>query len=193
MNATKWCWVADSQQMEARLQMMNVSQAAEAPSGASIQFPPFFIFSRKFVSKINFFKFFKRQIIKLSFHGKCNRRPNHLKHRNSNETLELKRKLLKFRNCSKMGQLKPLINSLIFMAFLKTGKAAPFIWKNTLILVWLAIPRTISKPGGCESFPSRHEQPLPGHRWQSFYSDNQWQWLLRGYLRVRGRGFTNFP
>jgi hypothetical protein len=52
--------------MEARFQMMNVSQAAEAPSGASIQIPPFFIFSRKFVSKINFFKFFKRQIIKFA-------------------------------------------------------------------------------------------------------------------------------
>ena len=102
--------------MEARLQMMNVSQAAEAPSGASIQFPPFFIFSRKFVSKINFFKFFKRQIIKLSFHGKCNRRPNQLKHRNSNETLELKCKLLILSNCPKTGQLKPLLNPLIFKA-----------------------------------------------------------------------------
>ena len=70
----------------------------------------------------DFFKFFKRQIIKF-FHRKSNRNPNHLKHRNSNETLELKRKLLKFRNCSKMGQLKPLINSLIFMAFLKTGES----------------------------------------------------------------------
>ena len=102
--------------MEARLQMMNVSQAAEAPSGASIQFPPFFIFSRKFVSKINFFKFFKRQIIKLSFHGKCNRRPNQLKHRNSNETLELKRRSLILSNCPKTGQLKPLLNPLIFKA-----------------------------------------------------------------------------
>jgi len=41
------CWVADSQQMEARLQMVNVSQAAEAPSGGSIQSPPFFIFKEK--------------------------------------------------------------------------------------------------------------------------------------------------
>jgi hypothetical protein len=39
--------VADSQQMEARLQMMNVSQTADAPSGASIQAPPFFIFSHR--------------------------------------------------------------------------------------------------------------------------------------------------
>jgi hypothetical protein len=55
--------VADSQQMEARLQMMNVRQAAEALSSDSIQAPPFFIF---FLgrTKINFFKFFKRQIIK---------------------------------------------------------------------------------------------------------------------------------
>jgi hypothetical protein len=58
--------VADSQQMEARLQMMNVRQAAEAPSGVSIQSPPFFIFFHRIISKIKFFKFFKRQIIKLS-------------------------------------------------------------------------------------------------------------------------------
>ena len=47
MNATKWCWVADSQQMEACLQMVNVSQTAEAPSGDSIQSTPFFIFLLK--------------------------------------------------------------------------------------------------------------------------------------------------
>jgi len=47
MNAPKGCWVADSQQMEARLQMVNVSQAAETPSGGSIQFPSFFIFFEK--------------------------------------------------------------------------------------------------------------------------------------------------
>ena len=44
MNALKGCWVADNQQMEACLQMVNVSQAAEALSGDSIQFPPFFVF-----------------------------------------------------------------------------------------------------------------------------------------------------
>ena len=44
MKALKGCWVADSQQMEARLQMVNVSQAAEALSSDSIQSPPFFIF-----------------------------------------------------------------------------------------------------------------------------------------------------
>jgi len=47
MNAPKGCWVADSQQMEARLQMVNVSQAAETPSGDSIQSTPFFIFFEK--------------------------------------------------------------------------------------------------------------------------------------------------
>jgi len=47
MNAPKGCWVADSQQMEARLQMVNVSQAAEALSSDSIQFPSFFIFFEK--------------------------------------------------------------------------------------------------------------------------------------------------
>ena len=44
MNDLKGCWMADSQLMEACLQMVNVSQAAEAPSGDSIQFPPFFVF-----------------------------------------------------------------------------------------------------------------------------------------------------
>ena len=47
MNALKGCWVADSQQMEACLQMENVSQAAEALSSDSIQSPPFFAFLEK--------------------------------------------------------------------------------------------------------------------------------------------------
>ena len=47
MKALKGCWVADSQQMEACLQMVNVSQAAEALSSDSIQSPPFFTFFEK--------------------------------------------------------------------------------------------------------------------------------------------------
>ena len=47
MNALKGCWVADSQQMEACLQMVNVSQAAETLSSGSIQSTPFFTFFEK--------------------------------------------------------------------------------------------------------------------------------------------------
>ena len=47
MNALKGCWVADSQQMEARLQMVNVSQTAETLSSGSNQSPPFFVFFEK--------------------------------------------------------------------------------------------------------------------------------------------------
>ena len=48
MNALKGCWVADSQQMEACLQMVNVSQAAESLSSDSIQSTPFFVFLENF-------------------------------------------------------------------------------------------------------------------------------------------------
>ena len=47
MNALKGCWVADSQQIEACLQMVNVSQAAEALSSGSIQSTLFFVFFEK--------------------------------------------------------------------------------------------------------------------------------------------------
>ena len=47
MNALKGCWVADSQQMEACLQMVNVSQAVETLSSGSIQSTPFFTFLEK--------------------------------------------------------------------------------------------------------------------------------------------------
>ena len=48
MNALKGCWAADSQQMEACLQMVNVSQAAEALSSDSIQSPPFRLLRKNF-------------------------------------------------------------------------------------------------------------------------------------------------
>ena len=49
---------------------------------------------------------YSRLILKWNKPRQCITGPNILKQRNSNESLELNRKSLKFRNCSKMEKLK---------------------------------------------------------------------------------------